>query len=208
MSNHAQSKDWAQQWASYKRMIGYARPYMVRLIVGSVFGIIFAGSTTRLLVAARDILRNVFQNAPLTNVILIALALPILAAGRGVGQFLSEYFMQWVGNKVVMDMRVATFAHLQELSMRYFSRSKTGELISRTINDSMMIERAVSVVLGDLVKEPFVLLGAVGFLFWLDPKLAFASLVLFPICIIPIAIFGRRVRRYACLLYTSPSPRD
>lgn len=178
-------------------MIGYARPHMARLIVGGVCGVIFAGSTTGLLVAARDILRNVFQNAPLTNVILIALALPILAAGRGVGQFWSEYFMQWVGNKVVMDMRVATFAHLQELSMRYFSRSKTGELISRTINDSMMIERAVSVVLGDLVKEPFVLLGAVGFLFWLDPMLAFASLVLFPICIVPIAIFGRRVRRYA-----------
>ncbi|MBU4285415.1 MAG: ABC transporter ATP-binding protein/permease, partial [Verrucomicrobia bacterium] len=175
----------------------YARPYMARLIVGGICGVIFAGSTTGLLVAARDILRNVFQNAPLINVILIALSLPILAAGRGVGQFLSEYFMQWVGNKVVMDMRVATFAHLQELSMRYFSKSKTGELISRTINDSMMIERAVSVVLGNMVKEPFVLLGAVGFLFWLDPKLAFASLVLFPICIIPIAIFGRRVRRYA-----------
>src|ERR1035437_9749521 len=100
MSKHPPSKDWIQQWASYKRMIGFARPYMVRLIVGSVLGVIFAGSTTGLLVAARDILRNVFQNAPLTNVILIALALPILAAGRGVVQFLSEYFMQWVGNKI------------------------------------------------------------------------------------------------------------
>ena len=186
-----------QQWVSYKRLIGYARPYMARLIIGGVCGVVFAGSTTGLLVAARDILRDVFQSAPLLKVVLIALALPILAAGRGVGQFLSEYFMQWVGNKVVMDMRVATFAHLQDLSMRYFSRSRTGELISRTVNDSMMIERAVSVVLGDLVKEPFVLLGAVGFLFWLDPRLALASLVLFPICIVPIAIFGRRVRRYA-----------
>lgn len=183
--------------ASYKRLIGYARPYMVRLIVGGVCGVIFAGSTTGLLVALRDILRNALQNAPWETVVLIALFLPILAAGRGVGQFLSEYFMQWVGNKVVMDMRIATFAHLQELSMRYFSKSKTGELISRTINDSMMIERAVSVVLGDLVKEPFVMLGAVGYLFWLDPKLAFASMVLFPICIVPIAIFGRRVRRYS-----------
>ncbi|MDD5678157.1 MAG: ABC transporter ATP-binding protein [Kiritimatiellae bacterium] len=170
---------------------------MVRLIVGGVFGVIFATSTTGLLVALRDILRNVLQTASWTAVILTAVALLILAAGRGVGQFLSEYFMQWVGNKVVMDMRVATFAHLQGLSMRYFSKSKTGELISRTINDSMMIERAVSVVLGDLVKEPFVLVGAVGYLFWLDPKLAFASLVLFPVCIVPIAIFGRRVRRYA-----------
>ncbi|MFA5043073.1 MAG: ABC transporter ATP-binding protein [Kiritimatiellia bacterium] len=178
-------------------MISYTRPYMMRLIVGAICGIIFAGSTTGLLVAFRDILRNALQNAPWKTVALIALALPVLAAGRGVGQFLSEYFMQWVGNKVVMDMRIATFAHLQELSMRYFSRSKTGELISRTINDSMMIERAVSVVLGDLVKEPFVLLGAAWCLFWLDAKLAFASMVLFPVCIVPIAIFGRRVRRYA-----------
>ncbi|MBI2441459.1 MAG: ABC transporter ATP-binding protein [Lentisphaerae bacterium] len=188
---------WGQQWASYKRMIGYTRPYLLRLVVGSIFGIAFAGSTTGLLMAARNILRDVFQNAPLTNVILLALGLPLLAAARGLGQFLSDYFIQWVGNKVVMDLRVATFAHLQDLSMRYFSKSRTGELISRVVNDSMMLERAVSVVLGDLLKEPFVLLGVAGYLVWLDPLLAFASLVLFPICLIPIVLFGRRVRRYA-----------
>ena len=195
--NQKSSKSWAQQWASYQRLLVYAQPYMGRLIVGGICGVIFGVSTTGLLVAARNILRDVFQSAPWSTVILIAVALPVLAALRGAGQFLSEYLMQWVGNKVVMDLRIATFAHLQDLSMRYFSRSKTGELISRTVNDSMMIERAVSVVLGDLVKEPFVLLGAVGFLFWLDLRLALASLVLFPICIVPIAIFGRRVRRYA-----------
>lgn len=190
-------KNWAKEWITYKRLIGYSRPYLWRLIIGSVCGVIFAGSTTGMLVAARNILREVFQNAPFYQVVLVALLLPLLALGRSIGQFLSDYYIQWVGNRVVMDLRIQTFTHLQELSVRFFSKSKTGELMSRTINDSMMVERAVSVVLGDLVKEPFVFIGAVGFLFWLDPLLAFASLVLFPVCIIPIALFGRRVRRYA-----------
>ncbi len=75
-----------------------------------------------------------------------------LAAGRG--PVLGDYFIEWVGNRVVMDLRVVTFSHLQDLSVRFFSQRKTGELISRTLNDSMMIERAVSSVLGDLVKQP------------------------------------------------------
>jgi len=146
---------------------------------------------------AKAVLKQVFQNASFYQVVLVALVLPLVALVRSIGQFLSDYYIQWVGNRVVMDLRIRTFAHLQDLSVRFFTKSKTGELMSRTINDSMMVERAVSVVLGDLVKEPFAFLGAVGFLFWLDPLLAFVSLVLFPVCIIPIALFGKRVRRYA-----------
>ncbi len=173
MNTKNQSGKRALNLTAYRRLIRYAAPYATRLIVGGVFGVIFAGSTTGMLMKARDVLRDVFQSAPLQSVLLVALALPILAFGRGIGQFLSEYYMQWVGNRVVMDLRIATFAHLQDLSIRFFSRSRTGELISRTINDSMMIERAVSVVLGDLVKQPFKLIGAVGFLFWLGAKLDF-----------------------------------
>ncbi|MDO9540853.1 MAG: ABC transporter transmembrane domain-containing protein [Kiritimatiellia bacterium] len=190
-------KKWTKEWLTYKRLIAYSRPYMGRLIIGSVFGVIFGFSIAGLLMGAQAVLKQVFQNAAFYQVVLVALVLPLVALVRSIGQFLSDYYIQWVGNRVVMDLRIRTFAHLQDLSVRFFTKSKTGELMSRTINDSMMVERAVSVVLGDLVKEPFAFFGAVGFLFWLDPLLAFASLVLFPVCIIPIALFGRRVRRYA-----------
>jgi len=190
-------KKWTKEWQTYKRLIAYARPYIWRLVIGSVFGIIFGFSIAGLLMGAQAVLKQVFQNAAFYQVVLVALVLPLVALVRSIGQFLSDYYIQWVGNRVVMDLRIRTFAHLQDLSVRFFTKSKTGELMSRTINDSMMVERAVSVVLGDLAKEPFAFLGAVGFLFWLDPLLAFASLVLFPVCIIPIALFGRRVRRYA-----------
>ncbi len=185
------------QLATYWRLISYARPYLSRLIIGIACGILFGGSTIGMLVAVRDVFRDVFTNAPFPQVLLVAAFLPLCAVGRGVGQFFSIYFTEWVGNRVVMDLRLMAFEHLQNLSLRFYSKSRTGELISRTINDSMMIERAVSAVLGDLVKEPFVMIGLVGYLIRLDPKLSLGALVLFPICIVPVVLFGRRVRKHA-----------
>ena len=115
----------------------------------------------------------------------------------GIGNYLSTYFVEWVGNRVVMDLRTELFAHIHQLPLLYFSQSKTGELISRTTNDTLQIERAVSTVMIDLVREPFVLMASMGYLFWLDARLALLSLVLFPVCIVPVALFGRRVRRFA-----------
>ena len=222
-----------RQWAAYRRLLGYVRPYIPRLIFGSLCGALAGISISGLLFNARDMMGIVFgeMKAPvskelasggsfMTNLfqsgqegisalfgnalsdnqcqmIFTAALFLLVALVRSVGQFLSDYHIQWVGNRVVMDVRVQTFAHLQDLSARFFSRSKTGELISRTINDSMMLERAVSVVIGDLVQQPFALMGAVWVLFALDARLAFAGMILFPVCIVPIAIFGRRVRRYA-----------
>jgi subfamily B ATP-binding cassette protein MsbA len=182
---------------TYFRLIRLTRPYLWRLVVGVVCGALFAGSTTGLLAAMRDVLRRVFAQADLVAFAGFLVVMPLLALVRGLGQYLSDYYVQWVGNRVVMDLRIATFSHLQDLSVGFFSRSRTGDLISRTINDTMMIERAVSTVLGDLMTQPFVLVGAVGYALWLDARLALVSLVLFPICIVPIALFGRRVRHYA-----------
>lgn len=183
-------------WASYTRLLNYARPYAWRLAAGIGCGIMFAGSMGGLLFAVRNLLRNVFDPENMAGFALAVAALPVLALVRGLGQFVSDYYMEWVGHRVVMDLRLAVFSHLQRLSIGYYSKSKTGELISRAINDTMIVERAVSTVLGTLVKEPFALVAAVIFVFWLDPLLSAVSLVLFPLCLVPISLFGRKVRRH------------
>lgn len=187
------------EWATYRRLIEYARPYMGRLIIGTVFGILFAGSTASLLLAVKETLGRIFspEEIQLSAVIAVAVFLPVLGLLRGAGYYISMYFIEWVGHRVVHDLRIATFDRLQELSVYYFTGQKTGELISRTANDTMLVERAVSTVMGDLVRQPFVLIFLLGVLVWLDPVLAFISLVVFPICILPVAIFGKRVRKNA-----------
>ncbi len=189
---------WQQpEWATYARLLAYVRPYKTRLIIGTVCGIVFAGSTAGILPAVERTLGELFDPDSLSAqaIIGVALLLPILGLIRGLGFFLSMYYIKWVGHRVVFDLRVALFDRLQELSVYYFSRSKAGELISRAANDTMMVDRAVSTVLGDLIRQPFVLIFLLGVVIWLEPVLAFLSLVVFPICIIPVVQFGKRVRR-------------
>lgn len=188
----------AQEWATYRRLFRYVYPYFPRLLLGAVFGILFAGSTTGMLAALKDTIARIFDPGAMSLKATLAVAalMPAFAVIRGIGYYLSTYFIEWVGNRVVMDLRVQTFGHLQELSLMYFTGSRTGELISRTTNDTMMVERAVSTVLSDLIREPFTLIGMVGFIIWLDPKLALISLVVFPISVLPVALFGRRVRKF------------
>jgi ATP-binding cassette, subfamily B, bacterial MsbA len=186
-------------WATFGRLVRYAKPYWVRLLWGTLFGMVFASSTASILPAIKYTFEHIFNPGELglRAVAGVAILLPILGILRGVGFFLSVYFVEWVGNRVVHDIRIATFDRLHQLSLYYFTRQKTGELISRTANDTMLVERAVSTVIGDLVRQPFLTIFLLVVLIWLDPVLAFLSLVVFPVCIVPVALFGRKVRRYA-----------
>ena len=125
-----------------------------------------------------------------------AMMLPLVGLLRGGADYMAKYQIRWVGSRVVMELRNAIFAKLNALSLSYFVSSRTGELIARTTNDPMAVENAVSVVVEDVAKQPLSLIVAVVSLFWIDPWLALVSLVLFPICILPVGIFGRKVRRF------------
>jgi len=175
----------------------YAIPYRFRLAIGVVFGVLFGGSTAGMVFALQKNFNDLtdLSTFKVWQVVSIAALLPLFAVFRGVGDFASKYLVEWVGNRVVMDLRNETFAHIHKLGLDYFTTSRTGELISRTTNDSMMVQRAVSSVIGDLVRQPFVLIAMISYLMYLNWQLSLASLLLFPICIFPVALFGRRVRK-------------
>lgn len=134
--------------------------------------------------------------SPTWLIIFTALMLPLVGLIRGLSDYMAKYQIRWVGSRVVMELRSALFQKLNALSLSYFVSSRTGELIARTTNDPMAVESAVSVVVEDIAKQPLTLIVAVSSLFWIDPWLALISLVLFPVCILPVTLFGRKVRRY------------
>ncbi|MBW7908447.1 MAG: ATP-binding cassette domain-containing protein [Kiritimatiellae bacterium] len=188
-----------KEWETYRRLLRFARPYTLRIIGGVLFGVLFGGSTTGALLALRETLSGVFnpEEFPLAGVIAVAALLPLFGLARGLGDYFSTYLLEWVGNRVVLDIRLKLFKHLQDLSISFYGTNRTGDLISRTTNDTQMVQQSVSGVLSDLAKQPFTLIGMIGTLIYLDWKLALISLVLFPVCILPVATFGRKVRRSA-----------
>ncbi len=185
----------------YRRLLTHARPYAGRLALGVLFGVLFALTRGALVWAINKGLPLFFgtdgsaAEADPRRLALAMAAFPILALLSGLGDFGSKFLIKWVGNRVIMDLRNAMFRHLMDLSVLFFSERRTGELISRVTNDPLLVEQSVSAVLGDIVKEPLTLLTMVGALVYLDAKLALASLVLFPLCVLPIAIFGKKMRK-------------
>jgi subfamily B ATP-binding cassette protein MsbA len=193
----AQAGNYGKDRSTYRRLFLYTRPYWGRIAVGIAFGALYAAANGGILAFLKKGLPVFYDdNVSMKVVVWTALALPLVGLIRSFAEYMSRYQIRWVGSRVVMDLRNAMFKQLNTLSLSYFVTSRTGELMSRTTNDTLAVENSVSVVVEDFAKQPLTLIGAVAALIWIDPGLAFISLVLFPVCIIPVALFGKRVRRF------------
>jgi len=186
-------------WLTYRRLLSYAFRYRGRLVIGLLCGLIFGAANGAFMWVLKGGFNSVFSitESPLRDILLIMLLIPLVGLIRGVSEYISKYYIQWVGNRVVLDLRDAMFAHINRLSLGYFVQSRTGDIISRTTNDTTVVQSSVSSVVEDIAKEPATIIAMVVFILTLDPILALISIVLFPVCILPVVMFGRRVRRYA-----------
>ena len=131
--------------------------------------------------------------------ILLVAVIPTVVFLRGLFTYLNVYLLQWVAIRTITDLRTRLFDHLMGLSAGFFTQTNTGELISRIINDANTLMGIISNATTVIVKDPVTLITTLVLLFS-DPnqrRLTLISMVVLPLCIIPIAIFGRKVRRSA-----------
>src|ERR1017187_4708982 len=189
-------------WPIYRRLFGYVKPYRLRLAGGILLAIAYSAANGAMLYVVKKVWAAVFeqvnqQNLTWLQVLAYAGLVPFIMAVRGVCDFGTTYLMNWVGGRVVNDLRVLLFEHLQSLSLDYFTGAQTGELISRSTNDVDAIQNSITTVVADIVKQPGTLIFVLAGLFRLDWRLTLATLVLFPLCLVPILVYGRRIRKAA-----------
>lgn len=139
---------------------------------------------------------------PTWQVIVISLLfLPVLVAGRAATIYLNAYYMRWVGSRVVRSLRDDLFDRLQSQSLKFFGKSDVGQLISSCTNDATVVENVVAAGISDVSRAPLEILAALIFVvaFSIQNELGYLvgvmSLV-FPLCIIPIIVLGRYVKRF------------
>jgi ATP-binding cassette, subfamily B, bacterial MsbA len=184
--------------SQYRRLWTYVKPYRGRLVGGVVFSILYGPINVGVLSVVRHLWASVFGQsaAGLTfwEAFAVAMLLPIAMIARGACDFLGTYLLNWVGLRAVMDLRERLFEHLQGLSLDFYSGTQTGELISRVTNDVGAVQQAISNVVEDIVKQPVTLVCVLGWLLYSDWRLTLGTLVLFPICLVPIMVYGRKTR--------------
>jgi subfamily B ATP-binding cassette protein MsbA len=183
----------------YRRLLSFVRPYRGRLIGGITFGVLYGPANVAVLAVVKRVWARFFEEGigemAAWQVIAVAMLLPLAMLGRGLCDFWGTYLMNWVGLRTVMDLRVRMFEHLQELSLDFYTGTRAGELMSRVTNDAGLVQQAISNVIEDIVKEPVTLVCVLGWLLYTDWKLTVTGLVLFPVCLVPIIVYGRRTRK-------------
>jgi subfamily B ATP-binding cassette protein MsbA len=142
----------------------------------------------------RDSLSHGLQNHHGAVIALIVL-IPFISLLRGITGYLNVYFLQWAGSRAVADLRTKLFTHLLDLSAGFFTENATGKLVSRVMNDTQALQTILTNVTSVVVRDPITVISTLGFLFIQQPKLTAISVVVLPVCIIPIAIFSRKIRR-------------
>jgi subfamily B ATP-binding cassette protein MsbA len=123
------------------------------------------------------------------------LLLPALVLLRGILSYGSGYSMKWVGEHVVNDLRCAVYSKISSLSLEFFHRMKSGDLLGRVSTDTKSLYLALNFGLSDLVKEPITLATLILSMVWIDPMLTAFTLLFMPLCVIPLVILGRKVRK-------------
>ena len=124
-------------------------------------------------------------------------AIPVIMLLRNMLQYLSIYLTNWSAMHAIADIRTKLFGHLQNLSLGFFNRASTGELIARITNDTQVLYGIVGGSFASAVKDPITILTIVCYQLATNTTLTLISIVVFPLCIVPIVIFGRKVRKSA-----------
>jgi subfamily B ATP-binding cassette protein MsbA len=142
-----------------------------------------------------DVFISIFNVTKEQLMWLLPVLLVVVIFGKGLFTFLSSFFMKSIGFNVVREMRNNLFDKLMYQSSSYFDSSATGELMSRLTNDVDKIQEAVSGSMGDLIREVFILLSLLIYIFITDWKLALFSFVIAPMAVIPLAIFSQKLKK-------------
>ena len=123
------------------------------------------------------------------------LGLPILVSIRSAGQYLSAYWMSWVGERMVNDLRVEVLDRLSQLSLNYFNQAKIGDMITRINGDTLMLQHCISHGVKHSVTDPVTILAVFVFLLVSDWQLTLIVMFLLPVCLFPVIIYGKKARQ-------------
>ncbi|MCE9648789.1 MAG: ATP-binding cassette domain-containing protein [Parvibaculum sp.] len=171
--------------ARYKGMVAAA---FVALVLATVATLIVP-------MAGRRLLDNGFNHANADFIDTYFLALIAVAAMLGIASASRFYFVSWIGERVVADLRQAVYAHVLNLSPAFFEVTRTGEVLSRLTADTTLIKTVVGSSASIALRNVFLFFGAASMMVYTSPHLSGLVLLAIPMIVLPLVIFGRWVRR-------------
>jgi subfamily B ATP-binding cassette protein MsbA len=183
-----------QGFQIYRRLLSYSRPYLARVLFAMLASLLVAGTDVAAAKLVQPLIDKVITagNAFLVN--LVPVVVIGLALVKGASRYVQEYLIKTAGQMVVQDIRNDLYEHSISLSMGYYARNSTGNLMSRILNDVGILQRSAADVLVDGLREGFTLIGLTALVFYNDWRLATLAFLVLPVSVLPASIIGRKIK--------------
>ncbi len=181
-------------WALIKRVMNYARPYWGKLAWLLVLILVGTGLALVTPLIVRSLIDTVIPAGDIHKLLLLAGALLALPIAIGVINIFQRRLSTQVGEGVIYDLRIALYSGLQRMSLRFFTNTKVGELMSRLNNDVVGAQNAISRTLVEIVTNIIQVTASLIVMFSLDWRLTTISILIFPLFLLAIRKLSNRLR--------------
>ena len=168
----------------YKRLLLYSKPYTGRVILALVGSLGVVGVD----VATAQLMKPFVDKIIIAKSYMLVNLVPFIIVGlaifKGLSRYIQEYFIKTAGQLIVQDVRNDLYTHQMGLSMRYYARNSTGNMMSRILNDVGVMQRSAADVLVDAIRESTTLIGLTASAFYSDWRLSCVAFLVLPLALI------------------------
>jgi subfamily B ATP-binding cassette protein MsbA len=178
-----------------KRYLRYLRPYIAGFILAVIGMALTAATETSLAAILKPLMDDGFVEKDPEVIRLIPFALLAIALFRGIGGFLSNYYMAWISRSVVRDLRAQIHGHLIDLPTRYFDKNSSGHLMSKLIYDVEQVANASASAITTIVRDSLTLIGLLAWMLYLNWKLTLIFFAVAPVISLLVAFVSKRFRK-------------
>ncbi|UHQ57011.1 ATP-binding cassette domain-containing protein [Microbulbifer sp. YPW16] len=173
----------------------FMRPYKKVLVAAGVALVFTAGITLSIGQGIRLLVDEGLVESSGTALRTAVLVLMSLALLMAVGTYARHYLVSWLGERVVADLRKAVFDHIVTLHPSYFEMNRSGEIMSRLTTDTTLLQHIIGTSFSMALRSSLMFVGALVLLLFTNLKLSLMVLVGVPLVLLPIVLYGRRVRK-------------
>ncbi len=184
-------------WHAYRRLLGYLRPWRGRFLMGILGGVLFSATMASFALFAKKFGDGTLTHQDPRTIVWLPVALVGLFFLRGIGDFTQTYFMGSVGRQIVNRLRREVFQHILRLPIGYFDRNSSGTLLSRLTYNTEQVGQATTDSVITVVRSALTIIGSVGILLWMNPRLTLIALIMGPLVGWVVSVVNRYFRRYS-----------
>jgi len=167
-------------------------PYLLLAIFGMILSAAGASASAYLV---KPVLDEIFINKDVNALHLLPYAIVLVYAMKGGGKYIQVYFSSYIGQDIIRKVRNKLLERILSLDISFFHGFRSGELISRNVNDVERIRMVVSTMIPEMGRQILMTLGLLGVVVYQSPRLAFFALIVLPVMIFPLRIIARKLKK-------------